>query len=208
MLANADLYQKVKDEQDHNSAILENIADGIVAVDREGTVVLWNAAAEQITGVPAAEAIGRTPLSASADLDRPSRGATRDRRVSIHRGGEGLAVGQRGRDAGSDGSGCRAHLRLQGRLRRARRRGDEVGIRRRRLARAAHPATSIYGFAETLLRQDVLFEEEAPNVPRLYRIRGSAPDRIVDALLNVARLDAGDLQMFAPIDVRSVVSRW
>ena len=37
VLANADLYQKVKDEQDRNSAILENIADGIVAVDRDGS---------------------------------------------------------------------------------------------------------------------------------------------------------------------------
>ena len=48
-------------EKEQSVAILANIADGIVAVDREGQVVLWNAAAEQITGVPAAEALGRTP---------------------------------------------------------------------------------------------------------------------------------------------------
>ena len=72
------------------------------------------------------------------------------------------------------------------------------------------PLTSIYGFAETLLRQDVLFEEEERRTFLGYiaseaqRLTG-----IVDALLNVARLDAGDLQMeLAPIDVRSVVSRW
>jgi two-component system phosphate regulon sensor histidine kinase PhoR len=70
------------------------------------------------------------------------------------------------------------------------------------------PLTSIYGFAETLLRQDVLFDERERRTFLGYiaseaqRLTG-----IVDALLNVARLDAGDLQMeLAPIDVRSVVS--
>ena len=60
-LSNAELYQRVALEKERSVAILANIADGIVAVDREGKVVLWNAAAEQITGVPADEALGRAP---------------------------------------------------------------------------------------------------------------------------------------------------
>ena len=60
-LSNAELYQRVAVEREQSVAILANIADGIVAVDRDGHVVLWNRAAEEITGVPAAEAIGRTP---------------------------------------------------------------------------------------------------------------------------------------------------
>jgi two-component system phosphate regulon sensor histidine kinase PhoR len=70
------------------------------------------------------------------------------------------------------------------------------------------PLTSIYGFAETLLRQDVLFEEEERRTFLSY-IASEAQrlTAIVDALLNVARLDAGDLQMqLVPIDVRMVVS--
>src|SRR5262249_15571349 len=59
-LANAELYSRVSLEKERSVAILANIADGIVAVDREGRVVLWNAAAEQITGVPQAEAVGYT----------------------------------------------------------------------------------------------------------------------------------------------------
>ena len=39
-------------ERERSVAILA-VADGIVAVDREGGVVLWNAAAEEITDVPA-----------------------------------------------------------------------------------------------------------------------------------------------------------
>ncbi len=57
----AELYQGVKHEQQRSEAILGNVADGIVAVDRDGDVVLWNQAAERITGVPAGEALGRTP---------------------------------------------------------------------------------------------------------------------------------------------------
>ena len=52
-LANAELYQRVAVEREQSVAILANIADGIVAVDRDGPVVLWNRAAEEITGVPA-----------------------------------------------------------------------------------------------------------------------------------------------------------
>ncbi len=56
-------------------AILGNVADGIVAVDREGRVVLWNAAAEEITGVAAArgDRAGRrrTSFSAASSPTRP-----------------------------------------------------------------------------------------------------------------------------------------
>ena len=63
-LSNAELYQSVALEKGQSEAILANVADGIVAVDREGAVVLWNAAAERITGVPASEAMLRTPEQA------------------------------------------------------------------------------------------------------------------------------------------------
>src|SRR5204863_457715 len=61
-LSNAELYQRVALEKERSFAILANIADGIVAVDRDAEVVLWNRAAEQITGVPQEEALGRTPV--------------------------------------------------------------------------------------------------------------------------------------------------
>ena len=79
-LSNAELYQRVALEKERSTAILENIADGIVALDRDGNVVLWNRAAEQVTGVPAAEALGRSPEQAlgrtlsGAPLLRVARG--------------------------------------------------------------------------------------------------------------------------------------
>src|SRR5207342_288674 len=55
-LSSAELYQSVALEKERSVAILSNIADGIVAVDRDGKVVLWNQAAEQITGVSTLDA--------------------------------------------------------------------------------------------------------------------------------------------------------
>ena len=60
---------------------------GIVAVDREGGVVLWNSAAEAITGVPAAVALGRAPVDVlQRSLESPDGSARGDRLVPITRG--------------------------------------------------------------------------------------------------------------------------
>ena len=54
------------------------------------------------------------------------------------------------------------------------------------------PLTSIYGFAETLLRQDVLFgEEERSTFLRYIASESERLTAIVDRLLSVAQLDTG-----------------
>jgi signal transduction histidine kinase len=70
------------------------------------------------------------------------------------------------------------------------------------------PLTSIYGFAETLLRQDVQFGDEERHTFLSYiASEAGRLTSIVDALLNVARLDTGDLHVsLAPVDVGPVVS--
>jgi signal transduction histidine kinase len=70
------------------------------------------------------------------------------------------------------------------------------------------PLTSIYGFAETLLRQDIPFgDEERRTFLGYIASESERLTEIVDQLLNVARLDAGDLKVeLGRIDVGSVVS--
>jgi two-component system, OmpR family, phosphate regulon sensor histidine kinase PhoR len=70
------------------------------------------------------------------------------------------------------------------------------------------PLTSIYGFAETLLRQDVLFgDEERRTFLGYIASESERLTAIVDALLNVARLESGDLQVtLNPVDVNAVVA--
>jgi len=208
-LANAELYQRVALERERSVAILANIADGIVAVDRDGTVVLWNAAAEKITGVPAMDALGRTPVEVlERKLESDPETPPADRLVPIMRGREevwlsvseavmrdpvGAVAGRifAFRDISAD--------RLVEQMK-----SDFVSTVSHELRT---PLTSIYGFAETLLRQDVLFgEEERTTFLGYIASESQRLTQIVDALLNVARLDTGDLKVrISPTDVREVV---
>jgi PAS domain S-box-containing protein len=210
-LSNAELYQRVALERERSVAILANIADGIVAVDRDGGVVLWNSAAERITGVPASVALGRTPLDVlQRSLEAPEDAARGDRLVPIMRGREEvwLSVTEAvmrdplGAVAGRifafrDISGDRLVEQVK---------SDFVSTVSHELRT---PLTSIYGFAETLLRQDVMFgEEERQTFLRYIASESQRLTSIVDTLLNVARLDTGDLQVdIADTDVREVVGR-
>ena len=210
-LANAELYQRVALERERSVAILANIAEGIVAVDRDGKVVLWNSAAESITGVPASVALGRAPVDvlqrSLESLDETVRG---DRLVPITRGREEvwLSVTEAvmrdptGAVAGRifafrDISGDRLVEQVK---------SDFVSTVSHELRT---PLTSIYGFAETLLRQDVMFgEEERQTFLRYIASESQRLTTIVDTLLNVARLDTGDLQVnIAETDVRDVVGQ-
>jgi PAS domain S-box-containing protein len=210
-LSNAELYSRVSLEKERSVAILANIADGIVAVDRDGKVVLWNAAAEQITGVPAVEALGRTPeevlqRTLESGTDAVEQAA---RLVSIRRGGEEawLSLSEA---VMRDPMGAVAGRIFAFRDISADRMVEQ--IKSDFVAAVSHelrtPLTSIYGFAETLLRQDVLFgEEERRTFMQYIASESERLSGIVDQLLNVARLDAGDLQVEPEIvDVAAVVS--
>jgi two-component system phosphate regulon sensor histidine kinase PhoR len=69
------------------------------------------------------------------------------------------------------------------------------------------PLTSIYGFAETLLREDVEFgAEERRTFLEFIARETERLTATVDALLNVARLDSGELTVaIEPTDVVPVV---
>ena len=210
-LANAELYSRVSLEKERSVAILANIADGIVAVDRDGRVVLWNAAAEEITGVPQGEAIGHTPLQVlQRELESGDDGGhMRQRLVSIQRGGEEVWL-----------SLSEAVMRdplgaVAGRIFAFRDISSDRMVEQVKsdfVAAVSHelrtPLTSIYGFAETLLRQDIPFaDEDRRTFLRYIASESQRLTDIVDQLLNVARLDAGDLQVeLGRIDVGTVVS--
>jgi PAS domain S-box-containing protein len=210
-LANAELYQSVALERERSVAILANIAEGIVAVDRDGKVVLWNSAAEMITGVPATVALDRAPVDVlQRSLESPDEAVRGERLVPIMRGREevwlsvteavmrdplGVVAGRifAFRDISSD--------RLVEQVK-----SDFVSTVSHELRT---PLTSIYGFAETLLRQDVMFgEEERQTFLRYIASESQRLTSIVDTLLNVARLDTGDLQVnLVETDVRDVVGQ-
>ena len=171
-LANAELYQRLALEHEQSIAILSNVADGIVAVDRDGRVVVWNAAAERITGMPASGG-ARADAARGAPARAPLRGRRHEPpRTDPARQRGGLALALRGGDARPGRRRRRAHLRVPRHLGRAGRRADEVRLRLDRLARAAHAAD-----VDLRLRRDAaaprhrLQRRRARDVPRLHRLR-------------------------------------
>ena len=207
---NADLYQGVSHEQQRSEAILTNIADGIVAVDREGRVVLWNAAAERITGVPQRDAIGRTPeqaLGRPLVPDRVTAGGAGE--LTIRRGDDLVALSLT-EAVMTDPAGA-----VAGRINTFRDVSAEQSVERMKSdfvstvsQELRSPLTSIYGFAETLLREDVAFgEDERATFLRYIASESSRLAAIVDRLLSVAQVDTGAISIqLAEIDVADVVN--
>jgi PAS domain S-box-containing protein len=207
--SNAELYQRVALERERSFAILGNVADGIVAVDREGRVVLWNTAAEHITGVPSSEAIGRTPAQ-TLQRDLSQGGALiGEREVSIRRGSAEVRLSLT-EAVMRDSSG-----EVAGRVFAFRDVSTEHVVEQMKtdfVSTVSHelraPLTSIYGFAATLLRGDIDFSEEERRTFLGYvASEASRLTAIVDQLLNLARLDTGDMEVeLGATDVRSVVA--
>jgi PAS domain S-box-containing protein len=208
-LVNAELYRHVAVEREQSAAILANIADGIVAVDREGRVVLWNDAAEEITGVPASEAIGRMPGEVLRRELQSDRETTATRLMSISRGSDEvwLALSEA---VMRDPAGA-----VAGRIFAFRDISAEHAVEQMKSGFVSSvslelraPLTTIYGFAQTLLREDVTFSDE-DRLTFLDFIAREA-ERLtatVDALLQVARLETGDLAVaLEPTDVSAVVT--
>ena len=195
-VANAELYQRVAEEKERSGAILAHIADGIVAVGRDDRIVLWNRMAEQITGVPASEALGRlVPEVLQRDLAAGGSQPPGERHVAIRRVSkevwlaltEAVMLDPSGAVAGRifafrDVSSERVVAQMK---------SDFVSTVSHELRT---PLTSIYGFAETLMRSDVDFSEsERGTFLRYIASESERLIQIVDDLLNVARLEAGTL---------------
>ena len=208
---NAEQYQSVWHEQQRSKAILENVADGIVAVDRDGRVVLWNPAAEQITGVPGREALGRTPEQVLGRPLEAEEGALEGvgRLVSIRRGADeawlSLSEAVMTDPAGAVAGRIFAFRDISAERAVEQMKSDFVSTVSHELRT---PLTSIYGFAETLLRQDVLFgDAERETFLRYIASESERLTSIVDRLLSVAQLDTGAMSVqIVETDVSAVVS--
>jgi PAS domain S-box-containing protein len=210
VFSSAELYQRVAEEKERSEAILANIADGIVAVDRDDAIVLWNATAEQISGVPAEEALGRRVVEVlQRDLAAGDGAPPGERAVSIRRGDKEvwLSVSEAVMlDASGD---------VAGRIFAFRDVSSERVVEQMKsdfVATVSHelrtPLTSIYGFAETLMRGDVQFSDvERATFLGYIASESERLINIVDDLLSVARLESGTLRLnIEATDVGTVAS--
>jgi PAS domain S-box-containing protein len=75
-LTNAMAFEEVVRQRAHERAVIDGSADGIAVLDASGRVRQWNPAAHQITGLAAADVIGKEP-----PFDLPSPGARHTHRL-------------------------------------------------------------------------------------------------------------------------------
>jgi PAS domain S-box-containing protein len=208
---NARLTREVEEAADA-ARVLTYVADGVVLIDRAGTIRLWNPAAEAITGLssdsvlgrPAAEAIGgwkalaeRIPIGAATDQVQPEtfplETGLGERWISI---------------SGVDffGGTVYAFRDLTDARRLEELKADFV-------ATASHelrtPLAAVYGAAQTLRRHDFALDEAGRDrFVSLIVDESERLNRIVNEILLANQLDAGRLDLMEePFDPGDLVER-
>ena len=190
---NARLYRE-SERRARAALVVEHVADGVLLVNNEGVIRLWNPAAEHITGVPASDALGRPAAEvfprwekiealATANGLRPSTQAVEvnDRELWLSITGVGFDIGSV--FAFRDLTEERAVETLK---------SDFVSTISHELRT---PLAAIYGAALTLRREDVLLGE--PQRTGLLEVIASESDRlarIVNDVLWVSRLESEGLR--------------
>ena len=156
-----------------------------------------------VATVPASEAVGHTPFEVVRRELESETGGT-NRLVSIMRGGEevwlSLSEALMRDPAGAVAGRIFAFRDISAERVVDQMKSDFVSTVSHELRT---PLTSIYGFAETLLRRDIGFtDEERQTFLGYIASEAERLTGIVDALLNVARLDSGTLQVdLVPTDI-------
>jgi len=193
-------------EREQAARVLEVVGDGIFLVDRDGTVVLWNRAAEVVTGFrgesvrgkPVTDVFPEWNLLAEripvADEEAAARSVT-------------LPVELDGRDlwlsfvAVQSADGLVYAFRD---LTSERRLDDE---KRDFIATISHelrtPMAAVYGAAQTLLRGDIqLRPEQARELLEMIATQASRLSQVTEEVLLTTRLDRGDVRVEQePVDV-------
>jgi PAS domain S-box-containing protein len=206
------LYREVEERADA-ARVLEHVADGILLLDRNGVVRLWNPAAEAITSVSAEDVVGLPAVKvipgwqeASESVpvfESPDPGhAEVVVPVETKRGERWIAI-----------SGVQFFGGTVFAFR------DLTDVRHLEevkadfIATASHelrtPLAAVYGAAQTLLRHDFALDEVGRDrFVSLIADESERLGRIVNEILLANQLDAGRLDMeFEPFDAAEVVER-
>jgi two-component system phosphate regulon sensor histidine kinase PhoR len=211
-LDRARLYREVEERSDA-AWVLEHVADGVLLLDRNGLVRLWNPAAEAITFIPAGDVVGKAaadtipgwkasvetvPVSASPNPGHDEVLIP----IETSRGERWIAI-----------SGVRFFGGTVYAFR------DLTDTRRLEeikadfIATASHelrtPLAAVYGAAQTLLRHDFALDETGrERFVSLIADESERLGRIVNEILLANQLDAGRLDLESePFDAHDLVER-
>jgi len=197
---NAQLYREAE-ERAQAARVLASIGDGVLMVDAEGVVRLWNPAAEAITGLRSKDVLGRRASDAIpgwADLAErvtvvaaPGAAAPPPESLPIEVDGRELWLSFSGVEAADGIVYAFRDLTEQRALEKMK--TDFVATVSHELRT---PLAAIYGSAMTVRREDVDLDSKL--LDRLLQVIADESNRlaeIVNDLLLASHLDAGGLQV-------------
>jgi signal transduction histidine kinase len=191
------LHEEVREERERAAQVLAHIGDGVFFVDGSGIVRLWNPAMAAVTGLPAADVLGRHPqdvLPGWADIEPLVPVASAPVYAAKH--AETLPLDLGDRELWISISAVRFP---DGTVYALRDLTEERGIEKLKsefVATVSHelrtPLAAVYGAAMTLRRKDVELDDDHRG--RLLAVIAGESDRlarIVDQVLAASRLDSG-----------------
>ena len=194
-LSNATAFAEVVKQRQHERAVIDSSADGIAVLDRQGLVRQWNPAAHALTGVSAAQAVGKPPPFAL-----PEPGATMTSRLRNERWIDVLCTVLEGRDEQViDFRDVTATKELE-------------EAKDLFLATTSHelrtPITVVQGFASTLAnRWDKLVDKDRRMAVQTIAERAESLARLVDQLLLGSRAGANRLTVTSePFDLARLLT--
>ncbi len=203
-LENANLYRLISEDQRRTEAMLHSLNDGVVAVNNQAEVILVNAAAESILGLPPSrKAVGRhlkevieNPEICGVLLRSLNTGLELEEEIAVGPGGRKLLEIRTSTIETSPGEriGIIAVARDITKLRELEQaKSDFVSTVSHELRT---PLTSIKAYTATLRRGDVEFDEGTRQ--EFLRVIEDETDRLarlVSDILDVSRIESGRLEL-------------
>jgi PAS domain S-box-containing protein len=194
-IENARLYRQVE-ERAQASRVLAAIGDGVMLLDADGVVRLWNNAAEAITGLPRADVVGRAGRDVLGDAIVRAPVAVSGNTASA----ETMPVELAGRERWLSISGVDFEDGIVYAFRDLTEERMLEQMRQDLVATVSHelrtPLAAIYGSALTLRRDDVDLEPTLQE--KLLEVISDESSRLADIvndLLLASQLDAGRLDV-------------
>jgi PAS domain S-box-containing protein len=191
---NSQLYEEAE-RRARAARVLEAIADGVVLLDPDGVVMLWNDAAEGITGLAREDVVGRKAVDAlpgyEQTVDRVPVDGSRPETVPVEVNGRELWLSFSG--VRFDGGTVYAFRDLTEERALEQMRSDFVATVSHELRT---PLAAIYGAAVTIRRPDLDLADDMQD--RLLAVIAEESDRlaqIVNDVLLASHLDSGQLQL-------------
>jgi signal transduction histidine kinase len=185
-IANAALIEEAEERRATLDAVMSSMVDGLILVDRRGKVTYANPRAGEMLALPSSHLVGQTLEALERDLA--------NRLALVEETGTELQLTPGDVDAAGDELGIGVSLRDVTREK------ELDQMKSQLLATVSHelrtPLASIKGFATTLLRQDVDWDDASRR--EFLHIIDEESDRLselIGNLLDMSRVEAGALRV-------------